>query len=199
MRIMVPGTVDRGTSPSTPRIAPVRPDELTDEQRELLSAASPDGQPRTSEFFSILVRHPALYRRWSQYGWRMLRKGVLSDRDRELAILRTAWLCKGDYEWGQHVAAASRVGMTPAEIEAVIAGASDTTWSPDEAAVLAAVDELHRDSCISEATWDALVGRLDERQLLELPMLVGFYTTIAWLQRTLEVALPEGSRGLDAR
>jgi alkylhydroperoxidase family enzyme len=124
---------------------------------------------------------------------------VLFDRDRELAILRSAWLCQGGYEWGQHVAAAYRVGMTPPEIEAVIAGAGDPSWSPDEAAVLAAVDELHRDSCISTPTWDVLARRLDERQLLELPMLVGFYTTVAWMQRTLGVALPEGSGGLDAR
>src|SRR5262245_57412662 len=171
MRIMVPRAVDQGRPHAIPRIPPVAPDELTEEQSELLSAASPDGKPRTSEFFSILVRYPALYRRWSQYGWRMLRKGVLSDRDRELAILRTAWLCQGGYEWGQHVAAAYRVGMTQPEIEAVLVGSSDPAWSPSEAAVLAAVDELHCDSRISEATWDALARRLDERQLLELPML----------------------------
>ncbi len=48
-------------------------------------------------------------------------------------------------------------------------------WTVLEAAVLRAADELHSDACITDETWAVLAAHLDERQLIEVPMLVGQY------------------------
>jgi hypothetical protein len=54
-------------------------------------------------------------------------------------------------------------------------------------AILRAVDELHGDAMISDATWQTLAKQLDERQLIELPIIVGQYQTVA-MQRVPPVA-----------
>ncbi len=93
---------------------------MNDDARDLLAQAAPPGA-RAVNIFATLVRHPGLFRRWLPFGGKLLR-GKLATRDRELAILRTAWLCESPYEWAQHVLIAEAAGVTPAEVEAIAAG-----------------------------------------------------------------------------
>ncbi|WP_083419802.1 carboxymuconolactone decarboxylase family protein [Pseudofrankia sp. BMG5.36] len=167
--------------------------------RELLSWGTPDGQPRRAEYLTTLVRHPRLYRQYARYATFLLTRGTLPGRDRELAVLRNAWLCRGQLEWGEHVEIAREVGLTTAEIEQVIAGPDHEAWAPDDAAIIRAVDELHADSVISDETWAILAQRLDAPQLIELIQLVGTYAMTAWLQNSLRVLLRPGNAGLAAR
>jgi alkylhydroperoxidase family enzyme len=162
------------THPTTPRLAPLAPDELTDDQRSLLSPLPP------INIFATLVRHPGLFRKWMPFAGKLLGGGKLSDRDREIVILRTAWRCGAKYEWAQHVAIAQDAGLSADEIRLVAsAGADGEGWSAAEAALLRAVDELTDDHCISEATWAALAAHFDEHQLIEVPMLSGNYALLA--------------------
>jgi 4-carboxymuconolactone decarboxylase len=58
--------------------------------------------------------------------------------------------------------------------------------------LLRATDELHADACIADDTWDALAARYDERQLIELPMLVGHYHLVAFTLNSLGVQPESG-------
>ena len=49
---------------------------------------------------------------------------TLSDRDRELLILRIGYLCQSGYEWGQHVQISRRIGMSDDEIRSAKVGPS---------------------------------------------------------------------------
>jgi alkylhydroperoxidase family enzyme len=101
-------------------------------------------------------------------------------------------LCRAAYEWGQHAAIARGVGLTDEEIARVPGGADAPGWGDFDAALLRAADELHHDACISDGTWSALVGRFDERQLIEVPMLVGHYHMVAFVLNSLGVQREEG-------
>jgi alkylhydroperoxidase family enzyme len=117
-----------------------------------------------------------------------------------LLVLRSAWLCRGSFEWEQHVAIAHDVGISPDEVERVASGAGDPAWTPYEAALLRSVDELHATGSITDATWMVLAGELDEVQLVELPFLVGQYHLVAYVQNALRVAPDPGhGEGLTAR
>lgn len=52
---------------------------------------------------------------------------------------------------------------------------------------------------ISDATWASLAERYDERQLIELVIVIGQYQTIAYYQSSLRISLHEGNLGLKAR
>jgi 4-carboxymuconolactone decarboxylase len=154
------------------------------------------GADATNELniFTTLVRHPGLFGRWAAFGGKLL-AGALPARDRELLILRTAWLCQAEYEWGQHIAIARRCGVSSDEIGWVIAGPSTPGWEPFDAALLQAADELHSLAGISDATWAVLADRYDERQLIEVPMLVGQYHLVGFALNSLGVEREEGVEG----
>lgn len=146
-----------------------------------------------ANIFTTLVRAPGLFRKWLPFGGKLL-SGKLPARDRELLILRTAWNCQAEYEWGQHVIIGATAGVTPAEIERIPLRSTDG-WGEGDATLLHAADELHDDSCITEVTWAALARKYNVQQLIELPMLVGQYHMVAMTLNTLGVELDEAIEG----
>jgi alkylhydroperoxidase family enzyme len=169
------------------RIPPLPPAERDEQANELLAPIAVDG--RDLNIFATLVRHPRLFNRWSTFGGTLLRRGELSDRHRELLILRTAWHCHADYEWGQHVRIAGRAGVSDEEITRIVAGPDAPGWSALDAALVRAADELHGDSCITDDTWKVLAESLNERQLIEVCMVVGQYHLVAYTLNSLGVEL----------
>jgi alkylhydroperoxidase family enzyme len=182
--------------PKTPRIAPLPESEHDAEVKELLSNLIAGSAPTAPNIFTTLVRHRGLFRRWAPFGGKLL-AGKLPIRDRELLILRTAWRCEAEYEWGQHVLLGRSAGLSDEEIDRVKAGPDGPGWGAADAALLRAVDELHDDACISDPTWDALATRYDERQLIELLMLVGHYHLLAFALNSLGVQPEPGVPGLE--
>jgi alkylhydroperoxidase family enzyme len=181
---------------SSPRIPPLPKegrDPRTEEVLAGLRLRGPDDDDLN--IFATLAHHPKLLKRWSAFGGVLLYGGRLSARDRELLILRTGWLCRAHYEWGQHVLIARATGIDDDEIARVGAGPEADGWSSEDAALLQAADELHADACISDATWAALSTRYDAQQLIEICMVVGQYHLVAFTLNSLgvqpEPGLPE--------
>ena len=179
--------------PTSPRLAPLTDAEQDDQARELLSGAGAGGGP-TTNIFTTLVRHPGLFRRWLPFGGKLL-SGKLPARERELLILRTAWRCGSEYEWGQHVLMAKAAGVDAEEIERVKEDPDAAGWDPFDATLLRAADELHDASCIGDEVWSALAQRYDERQLIEVTMLVGHYHLVAFTLNSLGVEREPGVDG----
>lgn len=182
--------------PEHPRIAPLAPADRDEQTQELLGGTGTLTGP-ASNIFDTLVRHPGLFRRWLPFGGKLL-VGKLPARDRELLILRTGWHTQSAYEWGQHVLIAASAGLSDEEIARVALGPSAPGWEPFEAVLLTAADELHTDACLSDATWDALAQKYDQRQLIEVPMLVGHYHMVAFTLNSLGVEREPGVPGLPA-
>jgi len=145
--------------------------------------------------FATLVRYPGLYRRWMPFAGKLL-AGKLPPRDRELLILRSAWRCGSSYEWGQHVRLAKQAGIPAEEIARIATGPDAPGWEPFDRTLLLAVDELHDDACLTDATWATLASRYDERQMIELPMLVGQYHMLAFALNSFGVQREPGVPGL---
>jgi 4-carboxymuconolactone decarboxylase len=173
-----------------PRIAPLRQAEWDKETRELMASLEREG--RVFNIFATLARHPALLRRWLVFANHVLAKSTLPARERELAILRMGWLCRAEYEWGHHVAMGQQAGLTAAEVQRVPQGPDAADWSPFEAALLRAVDELQADSFISDATWAALAERYSVQQLLDLIFTAGQYKLVCMALNSIGVQLEEG-------
>jgi alkylhydroperoxidase family enzyme len=180
------------SSQSPPRIPPLAPGERSTQDQELLDGVAPP--LRDANIFTTLVRAPGLFRRWLPFGGKLL-AGKIPARDRELLILRTAWNCGADYEWGHHVAIGLASGLTREEIDRVPEGPT-ATWPSSDAVLLQAADELHRDYRLSDATWESLGQRYDTQQLVELPMLVGHYHLVAMTLKSLGVELEPGYQEL---
>jgi alkylhydroperoxidase family enzyme len=175
---------------SEPRIPPLPEPEWDEDVRSLL-----DG--RAINIFTTLVRHRGLYRRWMPFAGKLLMAGKLDSRERELLILRTACNCRAEYEWGQHVHLGRAAGLGDEEIRRVREGPAASGWSPEDAALLRAADELHERAEIGDETWAALSERYGEPELIEICMLVGNYHLVAFTLNSLRVQREEGVPGLE--
>jgi 4-carboxymuconolactone decarboxylase len=83
------------------------------------------------------------------------------------------------------------------EIARVKSGPEAEGWTELEGAMLRAVDELHSDACVTDDTWTVLAAHLDERQLIEVPMLVGQYHIVSFTLNTLGIQREPGLGGFD--
>jgi len=172
----------------TPRVAPKPPAEWTETDREILGPFLKSGQ----NAFKVCLKSPGACRPWIQFTSAVGQ--TLPIRDRELLILRTAWLCGNEYTFGIHTNAAKRAGFTDAEITRVTQGPG-AGWTPWEAAVLQAADGLHAAQFIDEPTWKTLAGRYSEAQLLDAMFVVGQYTMISMMVRSAGFEQEAGTSG----
>jgi 4-carboxymuconolactone decarboxylase len=182
----------------TPRIPPVDFNSLDQETRSLLDSLSGVRREEVDHLnvFTTLAQHPKLLKRWLVFANHVLAKSELPARDRELAILRTGWRCAAPYEWGQHVAIARGVGITDDEVARVAAGPDAPGWPTDDAALLRAVDELHDDGTIRDATWATLADRYDTHQLMDLVFAIGQYHLVSFALNAFRVERDDGVSGV---
>ncbi len=141
---------------------------------------------------TTMLHHPPLAGRFLAYNGVFLSDPALPARWRELVVLRVAWRTGSTYEWLQHVRMSPRYGITTDELDAVSRGADATTWSPLEADLLSATDQLIDRYGIDDATWSRLAAQLDERQLVELPFVVGSYVSQAMAYNSFHLQLDPG-------
>lgn len=188
----------------TPRIAPLPTAEWTEEADNALMALmvhGPDGQaapkltPETrpkSNILGIYAHHPDLMRGWLPYS-NHLRNSSLSDRQREIVIIRTTWLGFGEYEWAQHVRMSESAGWLSAdETAALQIGASADVWSDEEAVLVQSIDEMCIDKIVSDDTWAKLEAQFDRKQIIDLLFTVGTYDFHCMVFRTMGLQLDAG-------
>ncbi|GAA4813729.1 carboxymuconolactone decarboxylase family protein [Nocardioides caeni] len=135
-----------------------------------------------------LQRIPALADRTRALGESLYLHGQLSARQRTIAILRTCAQIRCAYEWGGQAAFWGPIaGLTEDECDAlVLTGPDDPRWSPQDSALIAAVDELEATGSLGDAIWAAL--DLTDEQRMELLVVAGWYRTICTLCNAM--ALP---------
>ena len=178
-----------------PRVPPLADDAMDEETRARF------GEAPLLNIFRTLAHHPKLLKRWLVFGNHILGKSTLPARDRELLILRIGWLCKAEYEWTQHVLIARGAGLSDDDIARIAVGPDAAGLDPFDRVQLRAVDELHRDAFLSDATWQALSERYDTQQIIDLIFTVGQYQLVSMALNSLGVQLdsdierlPEGKR-----
>jgi alkylhydroperoxidase family enzyme len=186
----------------SPRLAPLEPAAWPPAMRDALAALAPPDprhplperradRPKALNLLGVFAHHPELTRAYNGFNGHLLFATTLSTRQRELLVLRVAAVREAEYEWLQHKVIAADIGMPEEEVERVAEGPEADGWSPLDAALLRAVDELLADARIGESTWAVLSDELDAQQLLDLVFTVGAYETLAMAMRTFGVEVDD--------
>jgi 4-carboxymuconolactone decarboxylase len=170
----------------TARVLPLEPAAWSPEVRQWLDRTG-SGRP-VAGIYRTYAHHLPMDQPRTLVSEHIRQTSTLTSRVRELLIMRIGWLCRSEYEWAAHAPAGRRAGMTPAEVDRVIAG-PDAPGDAFEGALLRAVDELHRDDVISDATWAALAARYDAKQLLDVLTTIGGYRMVSMALNSLGVQL----------
>lgn len=163
-----------------------------------LESMMPPGAPPIG-LFRMFARNLPMTR--AMHGWGRYELGrdlTLSMREREIVIDRTCARCGCEYEWGVHVQTfGDRVGLTAEQVASTVhGGASDPCWTVErERLLLLAVDALHDDNDIGDELWSRLAAAFDERQLMDLLLLCGWYHAVSFAARVARLPREAGAPG----
>jgi 4-carboxymuconolactone decarboxylase len=133
---------------------------------------------------STLVRHPDLTSAYLPFNAYLLTRSTLSQRVREVALLRVVYRRACDYLWTHHVPIAQRAGLTTPEIEGIRSG--EFTNEVDRV-VLGAVDDLVDQCTISDGVWSELGTHFNDHQRMDLVFTIGGYLLLAMAVNTFGI------------
>lgn len=137
----------------------------------------------------LMAHNPALLKAWWSFRNHSVNGGSLGARRGELVILRVGVGLAAWYEWGSHVDRSLRCGLTIEEINAVLQREVEGRWSPAEAALLAAVDELLRDHALSPEMRARLAAHFTAAEVLDLIAIHGMYLILGCMIRSFGLEL----------
>lgn len=178
-----------------PRIHPV---EVLGNESFTQRTLDETGDGARLHLFRTMAVHPALLRKFLPFGGKLLHGGLVSGRDRELAVLRIAHRAACQYEITKHEVIAALEGISDDEIRGIVPGA-DHSWPQRDAAILTVADELDEECTISDATWLRIRPHFSDAELIELILLIGNYRMLAGLLNGLQIELEAdpGPAGFD--
>lgn len=143
---------------------------------------------RLLNFYRALLHSPPLAATWMEFNNAVRRETTIEGRLRELVIMRVAILNGVDYVLDIHKARyAGPAGVAPGECDALADWASSTVFGARERAVLAYVDAMTRDVDVPDAVFGALREHFNEREAVELTVLVGAYNLHTRVLKALRV------------
>lgn len=180
---------------TAPRVPTLDPPDWTPAIRTMLDPSG-NGRP-VANVYRTYAQHPALYAPRQVLSEYIRTRSTLSPRVREMLILRIGFLCQSAYEWAAHARAGRAAGLSADEIRRIAEGPA-AGWSPDDAAILRAVDEMFNDDRVAMGTLATLATRFDRRQLLDVLITAGGYRMVSMSLNTFGVAPEPNSEPLPA-
>ncbi|WP_193606315.1 carboxymuconolactone decarboxylase family protein [Mycobacteroides chelonae] len=148
--------------------------------------------------FAVLANHPDLLQQWMQFTGHILVGSSLPARERELVILRTGWLCRSEYEFGQHRVLGRHAGLTEHDIVWITEAEVGSGWSERDRILLLVTDQLVTEHQLSDTLWKALSTGWSLHQVMDIVFTVGQYVLVSTALNTFQVPLDEGLEGFSA-
>ena len=174
------------------RVKLIRKDQAAPEIKELFQQIEDNGA-RIMNFYRVVANSPGVARSAIKLGNSLISRTELSPKLRELTIMRIAKLCDCEYEWVQHTPVALESGLTQVQLDAIGFWNESDAFSEEERAILSYVDEVEKNIRVPDNIFQALRRYLDERQIVELTLGIGWWGMLSRLFVPLEVEVDEQS------
>ncbi|HUK59432.1 MAG TPA: carboxymuconolactone decarboxylase family protein [Stellaceae bacterium] len=176
-----------------PELAPAQWDA---EQRKVAETLTKGPRGAVRGPYVPLIYSPELAERMRHLGDFIRFAGVLPPRVKEIVIFTVGRHWSAEYMFGIHRQMSQEVGIEPALIDAIAAGRRPEQLTPPESAAYDAARELLRVARLSDATFAALKEHFGAKGAIELVSFVGYYTTLAMVLNTADIAPPDGTSPL---
>ena len=174
-----------------PRIPYPDLEKASSEVREMLGRL-----PAPANIFNMMAHAETCVKPMMKLGGTLLGKLELDPKLRELCLLHAVKLVGGEYEWVQHVPIARDLGCSDAQIAALGKGDDGAAcFDAREKSALRFTREVVVNVRASDVALADARKHLSNREIVELILMAGFYTTLARLTETLgvETEAPMGS------
>lgn len=171
-------------------------DNLTPEQTALRQRMGPRrGGPNATNLMKMVVNFPIYMNAIGDLGNRTADNNSLPPRLYQIACMRVSWLCGAEYLWSQHRLAALKLGVTDEELYAVAVGPSNGLLSGLDQQIVQAIDELHFDHRLSDASWVQFDDPLGPDAKMDLIMTHGIFVMMANVANSTGTDLEDGAPG----
>ena len=187
------------------RISYITPKNFTEAQQHLFKSITGGkrGEGRAPEDllnaeggmsgpFNAWLRSPVLGEAAQRVGEAVRFESALPPQLRELAILVVAAKWKAQYEWWAHEKIARREGLDEKVIESVKAEILPDFSNSTESVVYNFARELLDEHRVSDHLYNDAIELLGEAMVVELVILLGYYTLVSMTLNVFEVPIPVG-------
>lgn len=123
--------------------------------------------------------------------FRIWRASGLEPRQREIVILRCAFVKQSTYEWHQHVRIARDTGLSDAEINAVRNWQPSDLFSDGERALLGYVDAMAASQRPDDTSYAAVAAGRSPGEVFGITFLVTLYFQLAHIMAALDLETEE--------
>lgn len=175
---------------TTNRMPPLAENAWSDEQRALAQEIINGPRGALLPPFEPLLRSPELMAHAQRMGEYLRYRSAIGQRLSELAILVTARHWSQPVEWAIHAPIAEAQGIDPQDIGAINAGQEPQTLKADERLVWRFCQELHGERRVSDETWRQAVAQFDEKGVMDLVGLCGYYALLSMVMNASQTPVP---------
>ncbi|MBU6267223.1 MAG: hypothetical protein KGN34_06770 [Sphingomonadales bacterium] len=184
-----------------PRLRELNEDELTPEMKAMFERwkTGPFKGADTNPVLRTFIHNPVVADLFSQFNIHILVTNTVPVRQRQIAIMRTAWITQATYMWSSHLNTSQSFGLETDLFEPIKHGADDPYFTPFEKVVIRATEDLVERHEVSQANWDALMAEWRPEQMMDFLFTVGAYVTVAGVMRSCRVQRQDDLRELAER
>jgi alkylhydroperoxidase family enzyme len=172
-----------------PRLPPIAPEQFTDETRQFFDRWS-GGFFKDADKHPVLrtfAHHPMLADLFSQLNVHLLTTNTMPVKQRQIAIMRAAWITDTAFMWSSHLNTSVMVGLSPDMFGPLQVGADDPYFTDFERTVIRATEDLVARQEISTPNWDGLMMEWNNQQMLDFIFTVGTYVTVACVMKSTRI------------
>ena len=183
------------------RLAPLRKHNLVGEQAKLYGALVGKSLGRSESFalnqrgevrgpLAVLLHHPASGWPLQELAAVLRFSGLLPDAAREAVILVVAAFWRDEHEWTSHEHIARAAGMTSDELISLRRGDAVIFADPATQAAYAVAHAIVTTGDLSNDEYAAARAVFDEERIVEITVLIGYYSLLSMQLRVFRVPAP---------
>ncbi len=143
---------------------------------------------RLLNIYRIMLHSPALAGGWFELNQAVRFNTEIDGQSRELAVMRVAILNGVDYIVQAHGPTyALMEGLTAGQVDALTEWSASGLFSDQQRALLSYVDAMTRQIDVPDEVFEAMRTHYNERQIVELTILIGAYNMLTRVLKALEI------------
>jgi len=164
--------------------------ERTEAQRAAANAIINSPRKAVVGPYIPLLHTPVLMERLGAVGAALRFESKLAEEIRELVMATTARAVDNQLEWQVHAPLAINAGVAPSVLDAIAARKTPRDMPEDQAIAYDLAMEILTTNGVSDATFDAARTCFGADGVVELTVIVGFFTTVSWVMNVARTPGP---------
>jgi len=175
---------------STSRIQDIAPEQLSPEQKAVLEAVQA-GRGFLPAPYRVWLHNAPVAERMERLGTHLNKRGLLSEREFEIAIVVVGQQLNSPYVIDAHLKALVRTGHPAEVVDAMRARLRPTFATERESVIYDIAMNTYDPQPASDELFDRATRVLGRDGLAELIVLIGYYTSVALAMKMHRVPVPQ--------